>query len=190
MGRRQRSSPAASSPPSGDGPQRGCQESVPSEPSGTTEEYNHSAPTPEGTGREQAGSPPAGWWRPSAKVVLRRPEQATVAVLLVAGVFASAGVWWSRGGANQQTFAARSGERFAYRIDINHCHWTELAQVTGIGETLARRIVELREQRGGFRRHDELLEVKGIGPKKFAAIQPYLLPLDEVAHRPAQLVGP
>lgn|GEM_PF-1565944 len=113
----------------------------------------------------------------SVPVLLRR-EQVTVAVVLLVCLAISGGIWWSRGGNTQQPFDQRPSLQQAYRIDLNRCQWVELAQVTGIGETLARRIVELREQRGGFRSTQELLDVKGIGPKKFAEIQPYLLPLE------------
>lgn len=110
--------------------------------------------------------------------VLLRREQVTVAVVLLVCLAVSGGIWWSRGGSTQERFDQRPSLQQAYRIDLNRCQWVELAQVTGIGETLARRIVELREQRGGFQSIEELLEVKGIGPKKFAEIQPYLLPLE------------
>lgn len=115
---------------------------------------------------------------PSSPPLLLRREQATVALVLLVCLAISGGIWWSRGGNSQQPFENRPSLQQAYRIDLNRCQWVELAQVTGIGETLARRIVELRQQRGGFRSQDELLEVKGIGPKKFAEIQPYLLPLE------------
>lgn len=112
-----------------------------------------------------------------APVLLRR-EQATVAVVLLVCLAISGGIWWSRGGSTQQPFERRPNMQQVYRIDLNRCGWVELAQVTGIGETLARRIVELRDERGGFRSAHELLDVKGIGPKKFAELKPYLLPLE------------
>jgi competence ComEA-like helix-hairpin-helix protein len=62
-------------------------------------------------------------------------------------------------------------------VDINTASWPELAVLPGIGETLAQRIVEVRLQRGGYRSHEELLQVRGIGPKKFAGMQPLLAPL-------------
>ena len=44
----------------------------------------------------------------------------------------------------------------------------------GIGEVLAQRIVAYREQIGGFRNLEQLLEVNGIGTVKYAEIVPML----------------
>jgi competence protein ComEA len=49
-------------------------------------------------------------------------------------------------------------------IDLNRADPAELARLPGIGPVLARRIVEERERRGGFRRLEDLLEVPGVGP--------------------------
>ena len=56
----------------------------------------------------------------------------------------------------------------------------------GVGETLARRIVDSRQSAGPFLDHRDLLRVPGVGPVTLEAIQPYLLPLpgaDDVAGR-------
>lgn len=66
--------------------------------------------------------------------------------------------------------------RFA--IDLNQAGRAEFALLPGIGEAKARRIVELRTRLGRFRQHEELLQVKGIGPKTMAAMRPYLMPLE------------
>ena len=52
----------------------------------------------------------------------------------------------------------------------------QLDQLDGIGPTLAKRIVEYREQHGGFRSLDELKQVEGIGDKRFAALKDSLGP--------------
>ena len=49
-------------------------------------------------------------------------------------------------------------------LDLNRAGLQELDSLPGIGPTLARRIVEFREQHGPYRRVDDLLEVPGIGP--------------------------
>ncbi|HEV2105361.1 MAG TPA: helix-hairpin-helix domain-containing protein [Candidatus Eisenbacteria bacterium] len=45
----------------------------------------------------------------------------------------------------------------------------------GIGPVLARRIVEHRREHGPFRSPEELRAVRGIGPKLYARLRPYLL---------------
>ncbi len=51
----------------------------------------------------------------------------------------------------------------------------ELAQLPGVGETLARRIVERRQQRGPYRSPEELLNVQGVGKKTLERIKPFIV---------------
>jgi competence protein ComEA len=51
------------------------------------------------------------------------------------------------------------------RVDLNRANPKELEQITGIGPSLARRIVARRERVGRFSKLEELLDVPGIGPK-------------------------
>jgi len=52
----------------------------------------------------------------------------------------------------------------------------QLEQLDGIGPTLAERIVEHRQQRGGFGSLDQLGEVEGIGEKRLEALKEALTP--------------
>ena len=52
-------------------------------------------------------------------------------------------------------------------VDINTASAEQLAQLPGIGPTLAGRIVAYRESHGAFRKLSELLQVTGIGPDTF-----------------------
>jgi hypothetical protein len=65
-----------------------------------------------------------------------------------------------------------------YQLDVNSASWTELALLPGIGEMLARRVTQSRRVDGPFASHEQLMRVKGIGPKTLAAIRPYLLPIE------------
>ena len=56
-------------------------------------------------------------------------------------------------------------------LDLNAATAEELAQLPGIGEELARRIVEYRESSGPFETAEQLMEVPGIGEGKFAALE-------------------
>jgi len=55
-------------------------------------------------------------------------------------------------------------------IGINSAGPDDLAALPGIGEEQAARIISYREEKGGFASVSELLEVRGIGEKKFAAV--------------------
>jgi competence protein ComEA len=53
------------------------------------------------------------------------------------------------------------------RVDLNHATVEELDRLPGIGPVLAARIVAQRTERGGFRRPEDLLGVRGIGPRLY-----------------------
>lgn len=67
-----------------------------------------------------------------------------------------------------------SGGDAAPTVNVNTATAADLERLPGIGPVLARRIVEHREAKGLFRRLDDLLEVKGVGPKLLRRIQPWL----------------
>ena len=59
-------------------------------------------------------------------------------------------------------------------IDVNTATAAELQSVPGIGETLAGRIVEFREEHGPFEKVDDLLNVRGIGVASLDKLRPFL----------------
>ena len=65
-------------------------------------------------------------------------------------------------------------QAYEYRIDINRATWVEWAQFDGIGETLARRIVEDRDRNGPFLSVDDVLRVRGIGRTKLEGMRRHL----------------
>ena len=60
------------------------------------------------------------------------------------------------------------------RIDLNTATFEELVSLPGIGEVLARRILEYRDRSGGFQRAEELLNVEGIGAQRLELIWEYI----------------
>lgn len=50
-------------------------------------------------------------------------------------------------------------------LDLNSATAEALESLPGVGPVVARRIVEYRSSHGGFRRVDDLLQVKGVGPR-------------------------
>lgn len=62
----------------------------------------------------------------------------------------------------------------AFPLDLNTATAQELAYLPGIGEVIGQRIVEWREENGGFRDVTELLNVEGIGPTRLEEMLPYI----------------
>ena len=61
-----------------------------------------------------------------------------------------------------------------HKVDLNRATIQELVELPGIGETVAARIVSYREENGGFRAPEELMNVRGIGEKTYLKLEPYL----------------
>ena len=59
-------------------------------------------------------------------------------------------------------------------ININSASLNELTMLPGIGDKTAEKIIELRTERGKFRRLEDLMDVKGIGEVKFNKIKKFL----------------
>lgn len=66
------------------------------------------------------------------------------------------------------------------RIDLNSANAAELEALPRIGPALAERIVEHREQFGGFRRIEDLDRVQGIGERTIEQLRPFVR-IDEEA---------
>ncbi len=118
--------------------------------------------------------PPRG--NDSRPPLVRHRDQPVVAVLLAGGLLAW-GVFhwglWSTGGAYLDIDRAVPLD-YRFNVDINSADWPELMQLPGIGETLARRIVAKRAEQSRFTRVEDLLAVRGIGPKTLQRIEPFL----------------
>ena len=56
-------------------------------------------------------------------------------------------------------------------VSLNSATAEELTELKGVGEVTAQAIVAYREEHGGFKDVDELLEVSGIGPAKLAQLK-------------------
>ena len=75
-------------------------------------------------------------------------------------------------------------------ININTATVEELAQLPGVGDVIAARIVRHREVSGPFRSVNELVIVRGISRKMLEKLRPYVtVGTSPVPNRPVQVSG-
>jgi len=91
------------------------------------------------------------------------------------GAEAGSGKSGSQGGAS--TPVGETGDGSAQQavsggMDLNRASEGELDGLPGIGPSKAKAIVAYRQEHGGFRSVEELLNVKGIGPKVLEKLHP------------------
>src|ERR1700722_17104487 len=63
----------------------------------------------------------------------------------------------------------------AHPIDINAASAAQLQEVPGIGPATADKILQMRKSYGAFKTVDDLLSVRGIGPKRLEKMRKYLV---------------
>ncbi|QDU25801.1 Helix-hairpin-helix motif protein [Anatilimnocola aggregata] len=113
---------------------------------------------------------------------LRLADQGTAAVILLVALGYIGVHWWRHQQAESRLVDIdRTPVLVAkFQIDINAADWPEFALLPGVGEVLAKRIVDDRQTNGPFRDWNDLRRVRGIGPKTFEGIKPFLLPLADL----------
>jgi len=60
-------------------------------------------------------------------------------------------------------------------LHLNTATVEQLQRLPGVGPVLAKRIIDFREKKGGFKRIEELLAVPGVSEKKWKGIREYLV---------------
>jgi competence ComEA-like helix-hairpin-helix protein len=60
-------------------------------------------------------------------------------------------------------------------VNLNTATSKELQQVPGIGPVNAEKILQMRKAYGSFKSVDDLLAIKGIGPKRLEKMRKYLV---------------
>ena len=59
-------------------------------------------------------------------------------------------------------------------VNVNTADVEQLTLLPRIGPSVAKRIVEYREQHGAFKRAEDLLLIRGIGDSTFERLKPYV----------------
>jgi competence protein ComEA len=77
----------------------------------------------------------------------------------------------------QAPTAATTGQPAAAKpaINLNTATVDQLETLPGIGQKVAERIIEFRTKNGGFKRIEDLMNVKGIGEKSFLKLKPLIV---------------
>lgn len=70
-------------------------------------------------------------------------------------------------------------------LNLNTATLEQLDALPGIGKSTAQRILEHRQKSGGFKKIEDLMNVKGIGEKAFLKLKPMIT----VAARPEKATG-
>jgi len=68
--------------------------------------------------------------------------------------------------------AARSTPAVSAPLNLNAATVAQLEALPGIGRSTAERIVEYRQKSGGFKKAEDLMNVRGIGEKNFLKLKP------------------
>lgn len=115
--------------------------------------------------------------QPTETFWLRRGDQLFIGttVLIFIGVL---GLFWIRTwppGQSLIEIERLPARQYDYQLDVNQSTWLEWTLLEGIGEKLARRIVDNRETEGPFQSVDDVGRVPGIGPKTLDRIRPWLI---------------
>jgi len=101
-------------------------------------------------------------------MMLKRSDQIVLICVIVAIVGIVLG---TRAAFAPETPLAQFVQKLTEPLDLNTATLEELIDLPGIGPVLARRIIEYREAHGGFRSVEELLQIRGIGPKRLEQLK-------------------
>lgn len=74
--------------------------------------------------------------------------------------------------AQEKAPKAKSAPAVTTPVNLNTATVADLEALPGVGAATAKLIVEHREKNGGFKKVEELMNIKGIGEKSFLKLKP------------------
>jgi competence protein ComEA len=101
-------------------------------------------------------------------------EERKVLIFLMAVALAGAGASYAVKVNSAVRHIVHLDEDFG-KVDLNSADEELLKSVPGIGEKIARRIVELRSENAGFSDLEQLKDIKGITSARFNKLKNYLV---------------
>lgn len=108
---------------------------------------------------------------PAAPTLDRESRPDWLLLCLAVGLLV-APAWWR--GPEPVPLEHRSGGASAVRLDVNTAPAHHFSLLRGIGERRAHKIIEIRQQRGGFRSFAELRDIPGLPTTWLEDSAPYL----------------
>jgi competence protein ComEA len=88
--------------------------------------------------------------------------------------------------AAQDTDRTSSSKASAGPLNLNTATAAQLEALPGIGARTAALIVEYRQKNGGFKKIEELMNVRGVGEKSFLKLKPLITVTPPKTDRVAQ----
>jgi competence protein ComEA len=70
-------------------------------------------------------------------------------------------------------------------VNLNTATIDQLEELPGVGRATAQRILDYRQKSGGFKKIEELMNVRGIGEKSFLKLKPLIV----VTTKPEKAAG-
>jgi len=100
------------------------------------------------------------------------PIVALVVTVLAGAVFAQQS---SDQGQTGQTSKPTKTSSAPVAVNLNTATAVELEALPGVGAATAARILEYRQKNGGFKKIEDLMNVRGIGEKTFLSLKPLIV---------------
>ena len=85
--------------------------------------------------------------------------------------------------AQQKSSKAKAHAAPSAPLNLNTATSAQLEALPGVGAATAKLIVEHRQKNGGFKKVEELMNIKGIGEKSFLKLKPMVTVAPEKAER-------